>query len=331
MVGNLSISKYLSICILLLLAAFLNAQYCRAETQSIQLLPEFVNFPFDHKVLPPEYLKLIKSPQTDLRQVAASLLERKKQFILRWQNPNEIEESGKFPKSLDELELVCLFPEKYLDSLLSQGQLNVHQVGHSRGLCQKEIRAHAEDFMIGIHLENPYNPKADSRVHQIRPKYGFLNFKTPCGIQVNPFRLVPYGQILIVYNDEVKLRSSYSFGDSLASYCEPYAQTQNPLDPLPLTLLKAPGAKDSATCRYVEAQIWGPLDLSDIKEFRIPKDRKDLLEKLSSAGKAVFSYDREKMELSDLYVEVCEGGWQRGEALNAVAVELLKKEQLAQK
>jgi len=295
-----------------------------------QIIPAFVNLPFDHNIMPEEYLSAIKSPQSDLRKVANSLMERKKQFILRWENPNSASDSSdNFPKSFDDLELVALFPEQFLDSFLKQGQLNVHQVGHSRGVCQPDIRAHAEDFFIGIHLENKYEPNRESRLHYLRPKYGYINLLKPCGLKSNPFRLIQYGQILFVYNEEVKYRSSYTYGDSLASYCEPWAITMHPLDPVPLTMMKPPGKEESANCRFIEAQIWGPLELQDIKEFRVPKDRKDLVDKLTATGKPVFSYDREKMEQNDCYVEVCDGGWLRGEPLNAEASKLLEKESLA--
>ncbi len=319
----------LSIASILLLAC----QSCWADGGKIELMHELVDFPFDHNTLPPDYLEMIKSPQTDMRRVAASLMERKKQFITRWEDPSQYETEENFPKTANDFELICIFPEQYLDSLMQKGQLNVHQVGHSRGVCEPAIRAHAEDFMIGIHLESKYDGNPDSRLHLLRPKYGYVNLFKPCGIKVNPFRLLQYGQVLIVYNDEVKQRSSFTYGDSLASYCEPWAITMRPLDPTPLTLLRPPDERkgEASNCRYIEAQIWGPIDLSDIKEFRIPKERKDLLTKLASSGKPVFSYDREKMELNDNYIDICDCGWLRGEALNKAAVEELKKEKVAQK
>ncbi len=304
-----------------------------AESPQIELMPDLVNFPFDHNTLPPDYLDFFKAEKTDLRRVAASLMERKRQFILRWEDPTRYATDRNFPNTLNDLELICIFPEQYLDSLIQKGQLNVHQVGHSRGVCEPAIRAHAEDFMIGIHLESKYEANRESRLHFLRPKYGFVNLSKPCGIKVNPFRLLQYGQVLIVYGDDVKLRSSYTYGDSLASYCEPWAITMRPLDPTPLTLLRPADEKkgESDHCRYIEAQIWGPIELSDIKEFRVPKERQDLIDKLSATGKPVFSYDREKMELNDIYIEVSDCGWKRGEALNKQAVDQLKKEQVAQK
>lgn len=290
----------------------------------------FSNFPYDHNVLSDECQALIRAADADLKEIACGLVERKRKFILRWEAPQKVNCDSIFPTSVNMLELLCFMPEQYIESVLRSGQKNVHQVGHTRGLCEKEVRAKAEDFMVGIHLEDKYDPSQGSAMHQLRPKYGFVNFFAPCGVRMNPFRLFQYGQVILVYRDSVKDRTTYTFGDSLASYCEPLSMTMNPLDPIPLRLLRAPSTVEK-NCRYVEAQIWGPIDVSDIKELRVPRTRTDLAEKLSMCGLPVFSYDRQKIEESDEYTDVSACGWQRGEPLNALAIELVKKEKLAQK
>ena len=288
----------------------------------------FATFPYDHNVLPIEMQHLIRDPKADLKSIACGLIQRKKDFILRWEQKRTT--SDEFPRSLDELEILCFLPEQYIDSVVTLGQRNIHQVGHSRGLCEKEVRAKAEDFMLGIHLEEKYDADPASAVHQLRPKYGFVNFFSPCGVKINPFRLFQYGQVIVVYADAVKNRTTYTYGDSLASYCEPLSMTMNPLDPLPLSLLRPP-SETERNCRYVESQVWGPIELTDIKELRIPKERTDLAKNLANCGLPVFSYDRQKIEECYMYIDVSDCGWQRGEAINALAVELVKKERLAQR
>ncbi len=309
-----------------------SANAAPAETKQAVLREEdLASFPFDHNILPVEYLNFLNDSSCDLRKVGEALMERKKQFMLRWEDPSKYKDVGKFPSSSDEIELLCIFPEKYIDSLLSKGQLNLHQVKHSRGVCDAAVRAHAEDFMVGIHLENKYNEDPACHLQFLRPKYGFVNFLKPSGIKVNPYRLLQYGTVIIVYNDDVKRRSSYTFGDSLASYCEAWEITLHPLDPRPTTMLRPPGEDDFANCRYVEAQIWGPVELKDIKEFRIPADRSDLLSLLSKSGKPVFSYDRNIMESNDYFMDVSECGWTRGQALNDAAKAIVKSSQVAAK
>lgn len=302
-----------------------------APAQAVLHEEDLAVFPFDHNILPLEYLNFLNDSHSDLRKVGEALMERKKQFMLRWEDPNKYKDIDKFPTSSDDVELCCIFPEKYINSLLSNGQMNLHQVKHSRGVCDAPIRAHAEDFMVGIHLENKYNEDPTSHLQFLRPKYGFVNFLKPCGIKVNPFRLLQYGTVIIVYDDSVKRRSSYTFGDSLASYCEAWEITLHPLDPRPLTMMRPPGDEEFANCRYVEAQIWGPVELKDIKEFRIPADRADLLAELNKSGKPVFSYDRSTMESHDYFMDISECGWTRGQALNDAAVAIVKKSQVATK
>lgn len=285
-----------------------------AAVDSAYLIPEVVALPFNFNTLSEAYLKQIKNGKLDLRRFSASLVERKRLFQERW-GDNQTERSDSLFLPLDEVELVSFFPDKYLDSFIKNGQLNVHQTGHSRGLCDPEIRASAEDFMIGIHLEAHYDGQAGSKVHYIRPKYGLVNFLRNAEVMVNPNRLLRYGQIVLVYKDQVKQRATYSYGDSLVSYCEPWEKSHQPIEPVALTALLPP-KPEFRKIRYVEAQIWGPLDLSDIKEFRVPEARTDLVEKLSKTGLPVYAYDRESMELRDEFVEVCDAGLNRGKTLS---------------
>lgn len=285
-------------------------------TDGTYLMPEVVAIPFSHNILSDEYIKQMNQGKLDLRKFAASLVERKRLFQDRW-GSNQTEkpkETSNFPGSLDAVEVVSFFPEKHLDSFLAQGQLNVHQVGHSRGLCDPLVRASAEDFMIGIHLESRYSSRHDSSLHYLRPKYGFVNFLKPSGVMINPNRLLRYGQVLLVYKDEVKLRTTYSYGDSLVSYCEPWEVNRHPIEPMALTCLQPP-KEAYAKARYIEAQIWGPLDLSDIKEFRVPEERTDLAEKLASTGLPVYAYDRASMELCDQFTEESLAGLGQGKKL----------------
>lgn len=280
-------------------------------------LPEVVAIPFNLNTLSDYYIKQIKSNKVDLRRFAASLVERKRLFQERWgNNQTEKPQPGASFISVENVELIAFFPEKYLDSFIKNGQLNVHQTGHSRGLCEPAIRASAEDFMLGIHLEAHYDGKSGSALHYLRPKYGFVNFLQKAGVSVNPNRWLRYGQIVLVYKDEVKFRTTYTYGDSLVSYCEPWEKSRIPIEPAALTCLEPPKA-ELKQIRYVEAQIWGPLNLSDIKEFRVPSARPDLVEKLDKLGLPVYAYDRESMELCDEFIDASLVGIARGKQLNA--------------
>jgi len=281
------------------------------------LLPEFLNIPFDSSDMPPECEKELKSGKVDLKKVAVSLVQRKRLFQDRWKRPPDpVELPETFPENCDDVEVMSFFPEQFIDSLLTEGQLNVHQTGESRGLTQLTIRAKAENSMIGIKLEPVHDSNPKSPLQFLRPKYGIINFLKPCGIRMNPNRLLIYGQVIIVYKDDIKMRTMYSYGDSLFSFCH-YAAGELPefMEPHSLLEFAAPEKKEYTDVRYVEAQIWGPIDLSDIKEFRIPKERVDLLEKLKKAGKPIYSYSRDNMECCDYHMDESEIGVSRGEVL----------------
>ncbi len=282
------------------------------------LLPEFLSVPFSGTDMPPELTQQVKDGKVDLRKLAITLVERKRQFQDRWKNEdNEGEIPCKtFPESCDDLEIVSFFPEQYIDSLIERGQLNMHQTGESRGLTQRELRAKAENSMIGIRMEPEINQDPKSILQYLRPKYGLVNFSKPCGIKVNPNRLLIYGQVIIVYANSVKMRTTYTYGDSLSSYCHYIAgDTKFFVDPKSMLEFAPPEHRESRDVRYVETQTWGPIDLSDIQEFRIPAERKDLLEKLKRAGKPIYSYSRENIESCDYHMDESEIGIGRGELL----------------
>lgn len=269
------------------------------------LISAVVSIPFDgQNVLPPEYIQGIKENKFDLRQFAASLVERKRLFQERWGSNQTAkpETEPNFPAGIENVELLSFMPEKYLAAFIEQGQLNVHQTGHTGGACEPAVRASAEDLMIGIRLEAAYSRKAKAPIHYLRPKYGFVHFLDKAPVYVNPNRFLRYGEVMLVYKNQVKLRTTYTYGDSLISYCEPGVIDRHSLEPVPLTYL-CPPKSQYRSVRYVEAQIWGPIDLSDISEFRVPAKRKDLAERLKSTGKPVFAYDRDSMELCDEFKE----------------------------
>jgi hypothetical protein len=303
--------------LLVLLALFFAQAALAVPDPDPYLLPEFLNIPFNSTDMPPESEQAIKSGKFDLKKVAVSLVQRKRLFQDRWKRAGEeVDVPDSFPRSCDDVEILSFFPEQHIDSLIKDGQLNMHQTGESRGLTQLTIRAKAENSMIGIKLESVHDANPKSPMHYLRPKYGLVNFPRPCGVRMNPNRLLIYGQVIVVYNDIVKARTMYSYGDSLFSFCHYAAgELSEFLEPHSMLEFGPPEKKAYWDVRYVEAQIWGPIDLSDIREFRIPAERKDLLEKLKKAGKPIYAYSRENMENCDYHMDEALIGIGRGAEL----------------
>src|SRR6185369_16183246 len=89
------------------LTVLFSPQKCGAESPPREVLPAFVNLSFEHNIMPVEYVEAIKNPQTVLRKVAESLMERKRQFIKRWEKAGDISEADdNFPASMDDVEVV---------------------------------------------------------------------------------------------------------------------------------------------------------------------------------------------------------------------------------
>jgi hypothetical protein len=61
---------------------------------------------------------------------------------------------------------------------------------------------------------------------------------------------------------------------------------------------------------FVETQVWGPIDMTDIKEFRVPQGRDDLVKILSISGLPVYSYDRDSLGKDPAYVPANQVGVQ---------------------
>ena len=270
------------------------------KDQPNELIETLIALPINSKQLDPSFLK-----DYDSRLVAASLLERNRRFQQRWTPQTPV--SSDFPTDKD-VEILSLVPAANVKSLLKNGQLNLHQTKHTRGAFQLSRRAELEDLMLGIVLEDKYNASPTSPIHNLRPKYGLVNFLKPCGVKINPQQhLLDYGDILVVYRDEVKRRATYTYSDSLSGY---FVTVDGPSKPRMLCDLTAPVDK-SRVLTYVEAQVWGAIDLADIAEFRIPEQRNDLLRVLKPAGLPIYSYDRERFARNTYPLEVSQLGLNR--------------------
>lgn len=272
---------------------------------------ELVEMPFTYNILDPKYLKLL-----DSRDIATALLERERRFLHRWQKPNlKANMAAKdFPTPQD-VEIISIMPAAYSLQLIAHGQLNIHQITHKNNLenihtvasstavaSSRILRAQVEDLIVNIRLEPSYSTNTKALAHYIRPKYGCVHFLKPSGVFVNPNRWLCYGELLVVYRDSVKQRTTYTYGDSHCRIVVETATMKHPSDPALLEDLVPPDEKHRRV-PYAEAQVWGAIDLADIAEFRIPNNHQELAEALKPAGLPIYTYDREAMESIDQPIE----------------------------
>lgn len=153
------------------------------------------------------------------------------------------------------------FKEKWLEAILQNGFLNLHQTGRTLGAHLPRVRAELEDRLSSLRLEKNYSADAKSALHFLRPKYAYVNFSVE-GEGLSPRLLDLYGDILAVFNNDVKKRTMFSNGDSLELSSNDEGQGA-----IPTQTFYNSRARTEFALRgpYYEAQIWGPLTFKDVK------------------------------------------------------------------
>ncbi len=177
------------------------------------------------------------------------------------------------------------FEEKYFDSIQKNCFLNQHQVGTSKGILNPKHRARQESSMAGLELETPYQPDRENPVHRVRPKYAFLGIQSPRSAMSQSL-INQYGNVIAVFKDEVKSRSTFTPGDSLEIGAE-ITDTHS-----------FHFRSDQALAqrhRYYETQIWGEVCLQDVAHFLVGCD----------SDRPVTPETRKKLQATGIPVHKC--------------------------
>ena len=160
---------------------------------------------------------------------------------------------------LNDTTITMAFDSKWISAIIRKGYLNQHRSGQSNGALTKSRRATLEDSMIGARLEDSYN-SIGQKVHNVRPKYAFLNLtKQTAKTGFNEF-LGQYGNVYAVFSKNVKVRSTFTAGDSLnigAGFDENH------------TFFYKSDSHIKHTNHYFEAQVWGELTIKNVEYFLI--------------------------------------------------------------
>lgn len=185
-------------------------------------------------------------------------------------------------------EVIVNFRESFSEALVQAGRLlNLHQTGHSVGAAVPEERARKENVMIGLQVERRYQPGANNPANRLRPIYGTLNLPAPESYEIRSVGTGDaYGDVVAVARPEVNNRTTVNPGDSL-------------LSPGTVRTLYAKWRYKSEANNGMfskhEVQIWGGLELADLKEFRVtPFIKPENFEALKKAGLPIYTY---KIEL----------------------------------
>ncbi|MCX6118907.1 MAG: hypothetical protein NT027_15325 [Proteobacteria bacterium] len=154
--------------------------------------------------------------------------------------------------------------------------LNQHQTNTSSGILDIERRLKTESFLGDIKI--PVNETAK----KLFPKYSWLSLNSRISIGPKNNDASQYGNVIVIFRDEVKFRATLTVGDSLDhlnSYPDP-SQRRN----IQSTFFTTNASFRDQDDGYLESQIWGELDLRDVKRFLVGADLStadiDLLKKL---------------------------------------------------
>ncbi len=151
------------------------------------------------------------------------------------------------------------FNEAYIESIAKGCFLNQHQAGHTNGTNNHNMRANAEDIIAGVKLEAAYVDDPNSPADKVRPKYaGFGLTKKEPGFNDNLSSISGYGNVVAVFKDSIKDRTTFSAEDSLG-----YSAQTFTLD----LREKGMNLQGQNSGSYWEAQIWGELCMSDVDHF----------------------------------------------------------------
>ncbi len=188
--------------------------------------------------------------QLSSRQIAELLVKRMHREC------DEIR-GGKTGKALEEDSDIMMFvPSSALDGIAKFGFQNQHSTRTSNGTNDRGFRYAAENTFNQMILG--YGPKSK----EVLPKYAALDLKRAdnIGQTITPNH---YGDVIFVMKKDVKKRTSWTPADSLGYHG--FRQSKVP------NTLKFKEHKDlNFKCNiYCEAQIWGPLDYSDVEYVMI--------------------------------------------------------------
>lgn len=166
-------------------------------------------------------------------------------------------------------QLISIFNARNLN-YLKTGLKNLHEVQTSGGINNPQHRDKVESGLLGAGISSQYKPGPIIQ-NELRPKYG-LYFPPESFSKVTPeygmhLTLKRYGDSLLFFQDEVRWRTTISFGDSFdIVHLEKTTHTGLPINYLNSkswdeAIAEKPYRREPM---FLEAHIWGKIDLSDI-------------------------------------------------------------------
>ncbi|MDG0816480.1 hypothetical protein [Bdellovibrio svalbardensis] len=192
---------------------------------------------------------------------------------------------------LKKSELLIIFRSEHLEPILREGFLNIHDTQVSSlgyPLFLEELprqRAKHEDALLGLKIERSYKLKPGNPINKIRPKYALLQLTDSVELGKWQTSGSMYGDIIAVLKPETKRRATWTYADTLANKkLRPSSFNRKSIQPQ---------TSGSNQC-YLEAQIWGELDIKDVSHFLVDAATmsNQTLELLKSTGLPIYQRTR---------------------------------------
>lgn len=200
---------------------------------------------------------------------------------------------------MNESQIMIQMDSSTLPLVRQSGYLNQHESGTSKGALGLADRKTGEDEFTGLQMSD-INPTA----LKVRPKSALLHVSAPIEIGLFPYDLFRYGRMAAVLGDQVKRRTLWAAGDSLAiGWNKPTSRKlEDDLTRRRGSLLEGrlPSKKTVGSGIYIEALIYGEIGFGDIDHFVVYSESQ--LPPLIEFGKPVFLI-KEKTRFGRLYRE----------------------------
>lgn len=189
-------------------------------------------------------------------------------------------------------------PFEFSLELLKNGARNLHSTGNTNGDFDPEMRLTIESFIAGKRFSKKFST---TRGVHILPKYAYVVFPNE-----KPMRMGEYGDIFIIFKDDVKKRITWTPADSFNLESE--SSRAEALRDGKLNTFDFAANPIERMGAYFEAQVWGPLDARDVAEIAIPKvfrpddhiypHAKAMIEELVRMGIPISTYDQDHQRVN---------------------------------
>lgn len=219
----------------------------------------------------------------DSRSIAESIVLRK----VRDEGNSQDESKYDFGR---DTEIHLYFNSTYIDSIKNNGFFNIFQSAVNYRKVARPIatvpgyvaRGEVESIVTGLDFGLEKDEVYETKLSAVRPKSAALLIPWNEDFGALHSGLAGYGDVVAVLKNEVKKRALWTNGDSLEMKRDPKISVRS-FDFKADIPTKAYG--------YYEALIFGELNATDVREFRVPSDfPSEKLEKLKQLGISIYEY-----------------------------------------